>query len=216
MVGDIEIIERAGNVGMRANWLCACRCDQECGQVLHATSFDLVRWGDDASHESRTAFHRVSIVDAEALLGECSICGPGSAVYFHPSMNLWICRAARQDARMRSDHGISTAQWQQRFEEQGCRCAICGTTEAAGNGWATDHDRTCCPGARSCEDCFRGILCPQCNVGIGMFKDDAARLTAAIEYLRGSGDRRATCPGVAESARQSPARKLDAGNPFAA
>lgn len=34
--------------------------------------------------------------------------------------------------------------------------------------------------------------------------------------FRGSGDRRATCPGVAESARQSPARKLDASNPFAA
>lgn len=32
----------------------------------------------------------------------------------------------------------------------------------------------------------------------------------------GSGDRRATCPGVAESARQSSARRLDTGNPFAA
>lgn len=31
----------------------------------------------------------------------------------------------------------------------------------------------------------RGILCPQCNSGLGHFKDNIEALSAAIEYLKG-------------------------------
>lgn len=32
----------------------------------------------------------------------------------------------------------------------------------------------------------RGLLCHQCNAGLGMFKDNLESLAAAIEYLKGS------------------------------
>ena len=57
---------------------------------------------------------------------------------------------------------------------QGGVCAIC-SGEATGRGWHVDH----------CHDSgtVRGILCHQCNVGLGHFKDDPVRLAAAIAYL---------------------------------
>jgi hypothetical protein len=46
-----------------------------------------------------------------------------------------------------------------------------------------DHDHSHCGGGRACQQCIRGILCTNCNVGIGMFGEDPARLRAAVAYL---------------------------------
>jgi hypothetical protein len=60
---------------------------------------------------------------------------------------------------------------------QGGRCAICGVLEAdAPRGRLhLDHDH----GSLA----VRGLLCGNCNAGLGQFKDDPNRLLAAIEYL---------------------------------
>lgn len=46
-----------------------------------------------------------------------------------------------------------------------------------------DHDHSCCPGKGSCGKCVRGILCRNCNVGLGFLKDSIPRLEDAISYL---------------------------------
>ena len=48
-----------------------------------------------------------------------------------------------------------------------------------------DHDHTCCPGRRSCGKCIRGLPCPVCNRGLGMFKDSVKSLLRAVDYLEG-------------------------------
>lgn len=71
-------------------------------------------------------------------------------------------------------------------------CEICGkdvtTARKDRKGrlrldYAIDHDHECCPGPHSCGECIRGILCKNCNIGIGYFKNshDAAR--NAYHYL---------------------------------
>jgi hypothetical protein len=62
--------------------------------------------------------------------------------------------------------------------EQGCE--MCGSTETL----CVDHDHNCCPGTITCGKCIRGILCHNCNKGIGNFKDDIDKLQSAINYLR--------------------------------
>lgn len=83
--------------------------------------------------------------------------------------------------------GLDEAGYQSLLASQCERCAICGTSEPGGGrkSWHIDHDHACCPEAgRSCGKCVRGLLCNNCNAGLGFFADDPERLAAAAAYLR--------------------------------
>jgi hypothetical protein len=79
----------------------------------------------------------------------------------------------------KTTYKITKERFLELLAEQGGKCAICGLPakqfKDGRSGWATDH----CHGGGH----FRGILCLQCNVGLGNFKDDIYRLRAALEYL---------------------------------
>lgn len=47
-----------------------------------------------------------------------------------------------------------------------------------------DHDHTCCNSKkRSCGRCVRGVLCSNCNVALGLIRDDPNRAIALANYL---------------------------------
>lgn len=58
--------------------------------------------------------------------------------------------------------------------QQGRLCAVC-RREPKGS-LVVDHDHE--------TGRVRGLLCPACNMGLGLFKDDHALLSAAITYLK--------------------------------
>jgi Recombination endonuclease VII len=43
--------------------------------------------------------------------------------------------------------------------QDGC-CAICSKNKKL----YVDHDHSCCPGAKSCGQCVRGLICQKCNM----------------------------------------------------
>lgn len=49
-----------------------------------------------------------------------------------------------------------------------------------------DHDHSCCSSDYTCGKCFRGLLCRDCNLAIGLMRDNPVRLSAAARYLGGS------------------------------
>jgi hypothetical protein len=55
-------------------------------------------------------------------------------------------------------------------------CAICGTTEFNGRGPHIDHDHDL--------NILRGVLCPRCNVMLGMAQDNIKTLQSAIKYIK--------------------------------
>jgi hypothetical protein len=61
--------------------------------------------------------------------------------------------------------------------EQGGVCAICKGNEITGRGayFHVDHNHE--------TGAVRALLCPRCNQGLGLFREDRAVLAAAIEYL---------------------------------
>jgi hypothetical protein len=99
-------------------------------------------------------------------------------------------------SNLKARHGISIEQYSALYQSQRGACAICGTainrayegtTGKKGpkpNSAHIDHDHRCCSGKKACGNCVRGLLCSNCNHGLGSFKDSLERLEAAIAYLK--------------------------------
>ncbi len=86
-----------------------------------------------------------------------------------------------KDAYYRQKYGISYKQFLFLYEFQRGRCAICGKRlPLKGHGVVVDHDHT--------SGRIRGLLCHQCNVGIGFLSDNYDVMLAAASYCK-EGDR---------------------------
>jgi hypothetical protein len=79
---------------------------------------------------------------------------------------------------------ITPEQYDELLSKQNGVCAICQKPCPTGRNLAVDHDRTCCPGNKSCGKCVRELLCVNCNQGLGKFKESEEFLYKASEYLK--------------------------------
>lgn len=77
--------------------------------------------------------------------------------------------------RIRRMHGVS---YDDLMKAQRRRCAICGKrrSDKVGRRLVVDHDHK--------TGKVRGLLCSNCNNGLGRFKDSLLLLNAALTYLR--------------------------------
>lgn len=75
-------------------------------------------------------------------------------------------------------YGLTPEQYTAIYDQQGGRCAICGS-EAGDRISKRFHIDHC-----HATGVVRGLLCSSCNLGLGKFKDDVARLIRAVEYLQ--------------------------------
>jgi hypothetical protein len=89
-----------------------------------------------------------------------------------------------REYHLRHRYGIGDAEVQELLAEQGGVCAICGAADPE----HVDHDHE--------TGYIRGILCFNCNGGLGQFRDDIGHLANAIDYLRGTTCRVLIHPGV--------------------
>ncbi|MEU6077280.1 endonuclease VII domain-containing protein [Micromonospora sp. NPDC047074] len=90
-----------------------------------------------------------------------------------------------REYHLRRRYGIGEKEFQELLAEQGGVCAICGTPDPQ----HLDHDHR--------TGWVRGILCFNCNGGLGQFRDDQSRPAGAITYLRGTTWQRVLIhPGV--------------------
>lgn len=84
-------------------------------------------------------------------------------------------------ARLMSAFGMSLDQFNAMMESQGNSCAICGYSDMS-NPKVFPHVDHCHSTGK-----VRGILCSNCNMALGKFKDDTSRLYSAISYLASHG-----------------------------
>jgi hypothetical protein len=85
-------------------------------------------------------------------------------------------RNRRRSSYMKMNYGITLEERTKLLEQQEFKCAICQIElKTQGTHTHTDH----CHGSGK----VRGILCTNCNRGLGHFKDSVSHLRAAIDYL---------------------------------
>src|SRR3990167_7285421 len=84
-------------------------------------------------------------------------------------------RLERREDRLFTLYGLSPAQYEEMFDAQHGKCAICQELPLD-SPLTIDHDHKTLQ--------VRGLLCGLCNSMLGMAKDSPARLFRAIGYLR--------------------------------
>lgn len=83
---------------------------------------------------------------------------------------------ASKNRDLQRHYGIGIATFDAMLAQQGDRCAICKKPRDENFALAVDHCHA--------TNAVRGLLCTNCNRGLGHFADDPELLTAAAAYLR--------------------------------
>jgi hypothetical protein len=86
-------------------------------------------------------------------------------------------KAAAQALKYR--WGLTPEQFQHMLAEQQGECLNPSCSSPATD---LDHDHSCCPGAKSCGQCIRGILCHRCNVRLGWIEKDLDLVRGLLSY----------------------------------
>lgn len=119
------------------------------------------------SEKPITAFH----ANKTRKSGRQSQCGD----CVNTQVKAWYRRNQKhvRGVHLKRNFGITAAEYQARVSAQGGLCAICD--QEPRKALAVDHDHV--------TGAIRGLLCHACNLGLGQFGDDIARLRKALMYL---------------------------------
>lgn len=149
-----------GNVGLRV----------KCGmaKIVHGKRMKPV---------SELKQHNFLEKDTEKKTGVCRQCGP---VRIFNHSGYWQCETVYRANKKRNyvrtlRYGVTEEQVIEMLERQGYRCAIC---KKPGDE-KTLHVDHCHK-----SNLFRGMLCGNCNRGLGMFFDNTMFILSAWRYLR--------------------------------
>ena len=77
--------------------------------------------------------------------------------------------------RLRHYYGLGSLGYARLVADQGGVCALCGRPPSDGKPLCVDHDHV--------TGRIRGLLCTNCNTGLGKFFDDADVLRQAAQYI---------------------------------
>lgn len=193
--GRLSVISMAGKDKRgQCQWLCRCSCGNE-----KVVSGDKLRQGFTRScgclrRELASNLTRISPEELELRKTEhrpCSKCG----VAYPPSefrhlKHHWCRKCEAVYARIHKigkhrsislmdKYGLTEEKYEELLGPQGAVCAICGCTPS-GKPLSVDHNHS---KNKRHPDFIRGLLCNNCNSGLGHFRDSIENLHRAIGYL---------------------------------
>ncbi len=136
-----------------------------CGESKPLTMFGWI------NHSKRRPCHSVY----------CKACKVQKQAVYEKSLPAERVSADRRKFKLRKKYGLSPEEYDKQFSHQSGQCAICRRS-LVGLSPQTVHVDHCHDTGR-----LRGILCGNCNVAMGNFKENIESMSRAIEYLMSAG-----------------------------
>lgn len=90
-------------------------------------------------------------------------------------MNVYQVKFRNKKSAIKRKYGISWEDYMAILERQNFFCGICGCQPSEESLFCVDHDHG--------NGRVRGVLCSNCNIGLGHFKDSIGNLERAIAYI---------------------------------
>jgi len=171
--------------------LCECGCGQDAGVYANPTTKGTKRFlfnhrsrlprksGGRHTHCNRGHFLTTENTDNQGRCKECKVMVGALYKKEHPERRL--INARKHMYKLEEDA------YNEMLRRQQNRCLICGLLfdeKIKLKKTCIDHDHACCPGAKSCGQCIRGIICYACNTMLGFAKDNSEILQAGSNYLK--------------------------------
>ena len=113
---------------------------------------------------------RKSDKDPDQRHHECKTCTKARLKESH-------CPETYRRQHLQRSYGITPEQYSELLEKQKHKCAACHTTEPGGkhNIFVVDHSHA--------TGKVRGLLCKDCNIALGLLKDNTDTIANLIRYL---------------------------------
>lgn len=157
--------------------------------VIVARNRQLRLTGKDARQDKSERRKAVEEFESRTGTRTCSVCGETKELHFfskHSGSKHARTRSCKQcktrHSRQRR-YGVTPEQYDAMLQSQNGRCAICGTTDPKTRTSGCHVKSSFCVDHCHKTGKVRGLLCMECNTGLGKFKDNPDTLTAAISYL---------------------------------
>lgn len=126
--------------------------------------------------------HKVTNAD----YGTCVKDGCDKTAKYKGSRKCWKHHKPKKRAkslrksRIKRLYGITVEQYDAQAEAQDYKCAVCGVEDLSdGRRLAVDHNHD--------TGDVRGLLCSNCNTGIGLLQDSPEVASSAASYLKDQG-----------------------------
>lgn len=165
---------------MAESTACVKRCSK-CDESKPLDDF----WKSGRSPSGRQSWCKSCVRVAQRDLARRKRADPEQRAVIYARDAIW--RKNHPDAarrgKLRRSYNISLETYNEMLAAQNGVCTICGAVCPSGHNLAVDHDRSCCPGDKSCGKCVRELLCGTCNPMLGYAQDSVERLRSAIAYL---------------------------------
>lgn len=114
------------------------------------------------------------------MLKKCNTCQEiKNFSFFRNSRN--NCKNCEKDSNRKRSYGISKQEFCDLLKVHNGVCGICEKKPAIGQNLCVDHDHK--EEMMTGKIVIRGLLCKNCNLGIGKLGDSLERIEKAIKYL---------------------------------
>lgn len=130
--------------------------------------------------EERNRVNRLKRATEPRVCRECGVLKPVVEFYVTGSY-CKVCMRRRSGTKQLTEYGITKEQYLEMSAAQNDKCACCGRPESATT--PSGKVKALCVDHCHKTNVVRGLLCSNCNSGLGMFKDDPAIILSAAAYL---------------------------------